>query len=485
MQVLHICSEIFPGLKTGGLADVTGSLPPELAKMGCNVRMLVPGFPALIQHIQNPHLVAEFAPRFGARSLRLYYGTLPKSGLPAYYIDAPGLYDRPGNPYIDIYGQSYGDNHRRFALLGWMAARLAEGFDFFWRPNILHGHDWHSGLTFAYLKVLERTQKKKLAGTVFTIHNMAYQGNFPSHLFRELELPFDMFTPEGMEFYNQISFLKTGISYAEKITTVSPTYAKEIHSDELSCGLGGVIRRRHQDIIGILNGIDIEIWNPSTDPALATTYNARSISGKKQCRLALQQEMKLQIQNTAPIFCIVSRFASQKGLDLVLGSINTLLQKGGQLVIVGSGEHEIEKAFSHYAHQHPQQIAIRLGYDEMLAHKVIAGSDVIMIPSRYEPCGLTQLYGLRYGTLPLVHRVGGLADSVIDSSPENLRDKKATGFTFDHFDIPAIEYAINQAFTLYKQPLEWRRVQRQGMKQKLSWKHSATQYKKLYQEIQI
>lgn len=485
LRVLHVCSEIFPYLKTGGLADVTGALPSALVKMGCDVRMLVPGFPDFVNHIQNKHLVAELPPRFGAHALRLYYGQLPQTGLPAYYIDAPGLYDRPGNPYIDIYGQSYGDNHRRFALLGWMAARLVEGFDFFWRPQIMHGHDWHAGLAFAYLQALQREKGEKLAGSVFTIHNMAYQGNFPGHVFGELDLPYELFNPEGVEFYGQVSFLKAGLSYADKVTTVSPTYAREIHGGEQSCGLGGVVQRRDRDVVGILNGIDTRVWNPSADDALATTYNARSITGKKQCRLALQQEMGLHTQNTAPLFCVVSRFASQKGLNLVLGVMNRLLEKGGQIVIVGNGEHHLERAFSDYAHHHPQQVAVRIGYDEALAHRVIAGSDVIMVPSRYEPCGLTQFYGLRYGTLPLVHRVGGLADSVIDATPENLADKTATGFVFEHFDMPAIEDAVNRTFALFQQPREWRTVQRQGMKQQLGWKHSASEYKKLYDEILV
>lgn len=483
LRVLHVCSEIFPYLKTGGLADVTGALPAALAKRGCDVRMLVPGFPAFIHHVRDKHLVAELPPRFGAHSLRLFYGRLPHSDLPVYYVDAPELYDRPGNPYIDIYGQSYGDNHRRFALLGWVAARLVEGFDFFWRPQIMHGHDWHAGMAFAYLRALEWHRGQKLAGTVFTIHNMAYQGNFPGHLFGELDLPASMFTPEGVEFYDQVSFLKTGLAYADKITTVSPTYAREIHGGEQACGLGGIVQKRSGDIVGILNGIDIDIWNPATDVALTKTYNARSITGKKQCRLALQQEMGLDCQTTAPLFCVVSRFASQKGLDLVLGAMNGLLEKRGQIVVVGNGEHYLERAFADYAHRFPQQVAVRIGYDELLAHRVIAGSDVIMVPSRYEPCGLTQFYGLRYGTLPLVHRVGGLADSVTDCSPENLHDKTATGFVFNDFDVPAMEWAIGRAFALFGEPRQWRAVQRQGMRRQLSWKHSAMQYRKLYEEV--
>lgn len=485
MRVLHVCSEVFPYLKTGGLADVTDALPVALAKKGCDVRMLVPGFPAFVQHVCDKHLVTELPPHFGAHSLRLFYGRLPHSGLPVYYIDAPGLYDRPGNPYIDIYGQPYGDNHRRFALLGWAAARLVEGFDFFWRPQVMHGHDWHAGMAFAYLRSLEWHKGKKLAGTVFTIHNMAYQGNFSGWLFGDLDLPGGMFTPEGVEFYDQVSFLKAGLAYADKVTTVSPTYAREIHDGEQACGLGGMVRKRAGDIVGILNGIDVDVWNPSKDAALARTYDARSITGKRLCRQALQEEMGLACQTTAPVFCVVSRFASQKGLDLVLGAMRKLLEMQGQIVVVGNGEHHLERAFTDYAHRFPQQVAVRIGYDEQLAHRVIAGSDVIMVPSRYEPCGLTQFYGLRYGTLPLVHRVGGLADSVTDSSEENLKNKTATGFVFNDFDVPAIEWAIGRAFALFGEPRRWRAVQRQGMRRQLGWKHSASEYKNLYREVAV
>ena len=485
MRTLHVCSEIFPVLKTGGLADVTAALPLALSRTNCDVRMLVPGFPAFVESIGEGHLVADLPPQFGAESLRLYYGKMPETGLGVYYIDAPGLYDRMGNPYIDMHGQPYPDNHRRFALLGWMAARIAEGFDPYWRPQIIHGHDWHAGLTFAYIRALEQARSQKVAGTVFTVHNLAYQGNFPGHVFSELGLPYEYYNPEEMEFFGQVSFLKAGLVYANKVTTVSPTYATEIREGELSCGLGGVIQTREQDIVGILNGIDTLIWNPSTDGALVTTYNARSITGKRICRLALQEEMSLDTQTAAPLFCVISRFASQKGLHLVLGAMDLMLERGGQIVIVGSGEYHLERAFSDYAEHRPRQVAVRIGYDELLAHRVIAGSDVILIPSRYEPCGLTQFYGLRYGTLPLVHRVGGLADTVTDSTPDNLLLKTATGFTFDSFDIPSIAEAIDRVFELFAKPKDWRSVQRQGMKKELGWKTSAQEYRKLYEEITI
>jgi starch synthase len=481
--VLHVCSEIFPYLKTGGLADVTAALPAALARMGCEIRMLVPGFPALLDSVPERHLVAEFSPRFGAHAIRLFYGILPQTEMPAYFIDAPGLYDRPGNPYVDIYGQPYRDNHRRFALLGWMAARLADGFDFFWQPQVVHGHDWHAGLAFAYIRALEWTRGKQLVGTLFTIHNMAYQGNFPGHFFGELDLPVACFQPDGIEFYGQVSFLKSGLFYANKVTTVSPSYAREIRWGEQACGLGGIAQRRGSDLVGILNGIDTGIWNPAKDEHIEKPYDARAITGKQQCRLALQEEMGLSPQRTAPIFCVVSRFAAQKGLHLLIESMETLLAQGGQVVIIGSGDHYLERTFQECAYRHPQQVAVRIGYDEGLAHRVIAGSDVILVPSRYEPCGLTQFYGLRYGTVPLVHRVGGLADSVADCAPDNTAGKTATGFCFDDFNASSFTHALQRAFDLFRQPAHWRQLQRQGMKHPSGWKPSARMYRALYDEV--
>lgn len=485
MRVLQVCAEIFPFLKTGGLADVTAGLPPALKQLGCDVHMLVPGFPEFVQGIQDQHLVAELPPRFGAHSLRLYFGTLPATGIKIYYIDAPGLYDRPGNPYSDFHNNAYWDNYRRFALLGWMAARIADGLDFFWKPQVVHGHDWHAGLTFAYLKAVEQAGGRKLAGTLFTIHNMAYQGNYPADVFGELDLPASFFSPEGLEFHGQLSFLKSGIFYADKISTVSPTYAHEIQHGEQACGHDGLLRKRASDLHGILNGVDTGIWNPARDTALAAKYGVRSLNGKMACRKALQQETGLSEQNEAPIFCVVSRLVPQKGLHLLLAVLERIVQRGGQLVILGSGDYDLEQRFKGFAFHHPQQVSIQIGYDEPKAHRIIAGSDVIIVPSRYEPCGLTQLYGLLYGTLPLVHKVGGLADTVSDCSPENLANGSATGFTFDRFDEHALHEAMERVFVLYGRPAAWKKVQKRGMQQQLGWERPAEQYLALYNQVAV
>jgi starch synthase len=483
LRILHVCAEIFPLLKTGGLADVSAALPPALERLDCDVHMLVPGFPEFMQGLQEKHLVAELEPRFGAHALRLWFGTLPTTGIDVYCIEAPGLYDRPGNPYADQNHRPYADNHRRFALLGWMAARIADGLDFFWKPHVVHGHDWHAGLACAYIKAAEQARGIDLAGTVFTIHNLAYQGNFPAEVFGELDLPADFFRPEGLEFYGQVSFLKSGLYYADKITTVSPTYAREIQHSELGCGHEGLLRHRAGDLVGILNGVDTEVWNPATDPAIPAHYRSNALSGKIACRQALQRETGLEEQGKAPLFCVVSRLVQQKGLHLVLDALDLILARGGQLVILGSGNHDLERGFQGFAERYPRQVSVQIGYDELKAHRMIAGSDIIIVPSLYEPCGLTQLYGLMYGTLPLVHRTGGLADTVTDSSPENLAAGMATGFVFDRFDADALRKAMERIFHLYKERRVWQKMQRQAMRQNFTWDAAARQYLTIYDQV--
>jgi starch synthase len=483
MRVLHVCTEIYPLLKTGGLADVAGALPAAQARSGCDARVLVPGFPALRAGILDQELVAELASAFGARAIRLYRGGLPDSGVSAYVIDAPALYDRPGDPYADANNQAYPDNFQRFALLGWIAARLAEGLDESWRPQVVHAHDWHAGLAPAYLKAAEQATGRRLAGSVQTIHNLAYQGNFPSHIFGYLGLPAHFFDINGIEFHGQCSFLKAGLFFADKITTVSPTYAREIQHSEQGCGLDGLLCARAHDLSGILNGVDDAVWNPATDPLIPAHYDTRSQDGKLACKTALQGEAGLAIRNDGPLFCVVSRLTEQKGLHLVLAALPEIVQRGGQIMLLGSGDAALEAAFRAAAAAHPQAVAVRIGYDEKLAHRLIAGADVILVPSRFEPCGLTQLYGLKYGTLPLVRKVGGLADTVVDCSLENMSDGLATGFVFDTFDGAGISAALRRAFALYGRAADWKLVQERGMQQQFGWDAAAAQYLALYQQI--
>ena len=479
MRVLQVSAEIFPLLKTGGLADVAGALPAALGRAGCEVRVLLPGFPAIASQLTDAVQVAEFTAPWGDRA-QLRYGRFAALGdQPGYVVDAPALYDRPGNPYHDGAGQPYADNHRRFALLGLAAARMAQGLDGLWVPGIVHSHDWHAALANAYLAL----GGGHGAHTVFTVHNLAYQGLFDARVLGEIGLPPRAFSVAGVEFHGALSFMKAGLYYAERITTVSPTYAHEIQTAEQGCGLDGLLRDRRAVLSGILNGVDEAVWNPATDALLPARYDAQRLAGKARCKAALQAALGLAAEPAKPLFGIVSRLVEQKGLPLLLAVLPEIVARGGQLVLLGSGDAALEAAFVDAARRHPQQVAAQIGYDETFAHRVFAATDVTLVPSLYEPCGLTQLYGLRYGSLPLVRRVGGLADTVVDSSLENLADGTATGFVFDRFDAADMQRAIRRAFALYSRRTDWRAVQRRAMAQDVSWTASAERYAALYREL--
>ncbi|QLE78404.1 glycogen synthase GlgA [Francisella sp. Scap27] len=482
MQILHVCSEVFPLLKTGGLADVTAALPPALTKLGTQNRVLVPGFPNFMQKLEKKQLIAELPAKFGAGKIDIYLAKMADTGVQIYIIDAPNLYSRDGNPYADENNQAYPDNYLRFALLGWVAAKIAEGLDNSWKPQIVHAHDWHAGLVPAYLKasqIYHGTNTK----SVFTVHNLAYQGIFSFSVFNELDLPWQFMKVEGLEFYGNVSFLKAGLFFADKITTVSPTYAKEIQTEEQGCGLEGLLAGRKDDLLGILNGVDPKVWDPKTDKLIACNYGLTTVSKKLECKIALQKMYGLTQQNKHPIFGIVTRLTEQKGLKLVLDEINEIIKNNGQVALLGSGEAELEKEFKALAKKYPKSIGIQIGYDEEQAHRIIAGSDLILVPSRFEPCGLTQLYGLIYGTLPLVHKVGGLADTVTDSSLENIADDSATGFVFDEFTRADYNRAIRRAFALYNRKADWKKVTRNAMRQKFGWDIAAKQVLDIYTQL--
>jgi len=482
MQVLQVSAEIYPLLKTGGLADVTGALPDALADAGAGVRVLLPGFRAIRDGIEGLHRLAEWSTPWGLRA-HVLRGSW--RGHVAYVIDAPALYDRPGGPYVDERGVPHADNHRRFALLGQVAAALVgAGLDPRWRPQILHAHDWHAALAPAYLHHGRRPSAHGApVGSVFTVHNLAFQGVFSATTFAELGLPKAAFHIDGVEFHGHVSFMKAGLQYADRITTVSPTYAREIQGHEQGCGLDGLLRKRRHVLSGILNGVDRAVWNPASDTAIDHRYDARRLAGKAANKAALQRQLGLAVRPDALSCGIVSRFTDQKGLEHVIAALPELLRRGGQLVALGSGDHELEAAFRAAAHAHPRSVAVHIGYDEALAHRVFAGTDVTLVPSRFEPCGLTQMYGLAYGALPLVHRVGGLADTVVDAALENLADDSATGFVFDRFDTDAYGAALRRAFALHARRLEWRRVQRRAMHQVFDWGSAAARYLALYRSL--
>ena len=479
MRILHVASEIFPLVKTGGLADVVAALPPALAKRGLDARVLLPGLPGILGGMAALKPVTNIGPVFGAATVRLLLGRLPDSGLPAYVIDAPFLYRREGNPYVGPDGLDWSDNHRRFALLGWVAAHLASGeLDPDWIPDTVHAHDWHAGLASAYI-----VQNPALrTGTVFTIHNMAFRGLFAMDCHHDIGLPVRKLTPLGMEFHGKISFMKSGLVYSNKITTVSPTYAREICTAEFGCGMEGVMRDRGGDLCGILNGVDYDVWTPE-DPVIAKPYNAENLDGKAACKQALQAEFGLSSSASGPLFAVVSRLTSQKGMDLLLAALPDLLREGAQLVVLGSGDGDLEAGFRYAASVNPGNVAVHVGYDEAMSHRIMAGADVLLVPSRFEPCGLTQLYALRYGTLPLVRRVGGLADTVIDANSDNISADRATGFVFDDSSRYALGARIREACAFYQDVNAWRRVQRRGMAQDFSWGDSAANYEALYRSL--
>ncbi len=479
MRILHVASEIFPLVKTGGLADVVGSLPPALAKRGLDVRVLLPGLPGVLDGIIGLKPVMQIGPVFGAARVTLSIGQLPDSRLPAYVIEAPFLYQREGNPYVGPDGHDWSDNYRRFGLLGWVAAHLASGeLDPEWVPDIVHAHDWHTGLAPAYI-----TQNPGLkTPTVFTIHNLAFRGIFPMECHHELGLPMRKLTPLGLEFHGKISFIKAGLVYSNRITTVSPNYAREICTPEFGCGLDGVMRDRGSDLSGILNGVDYTVWDPAR-AKIASAYSVDNLDGKKVCKRALQLEFGLSTEARGPLFAVVSRLTSQKGMDLLLASLPELLREGAQLIVLGTGDGDLEAGFRYAASVNPENVAVHIGYDESMSHRFMAGADILLVPSRFEPCGLTQLYALRYGTLPLVRRVGGLADTVVDVNDENLASDRATGFVFDDAARHALGARIKDACAFYGDQAAWSRVQKKAMLQDFSWDDSAMHYEELYRSL--
>src|SRR5205807_928167 len=420
--------------------------------------------------------VARLRTPFAAERVRLALAALPGSGVRAYLVDHPVFYDRPGSPYAAPDGHDWPDNHRRFALLGWATAALAEGADPEWRPDILHAHDWHAGLAPAYLRAAGMPLP-----SVFTIHNLAYQGSFPAALFPDLTLPASFFAIDGVEFYGGFSLLKAGIFYADRLTTVSPTYAAEIQTSAFGNGLDGLLRSRADRLTGILNGVDPQTWSPEHDALLPRPYCIDdAIAGKAAAKAALQQRFGLDEEPAAPLFGGVTRLTPQKGLDLLLAALPGLVESGGRLALLGSGDADLEQGFAAAAEDYPGRVGVVIGYDEALSHLIMGGADIVTVPSRFEPGGLTQLYALRYGALPLVRRTGGLADTVVDANAVTLAEGNATGFVFDAESPTALLEAARRAMALYADHASWRRVMRQAMAQDFSWDAAARQYKALY-----
>jgi starch synthase len=482
MRVLYITAELYPWVKSGGLGDVAAALPPALIAEGIGVRLMLPGFRGFLDAFPGITDIARLTTPFAAERVRVGLARLPGTEILAYLVDHPTFYDRPGNPYAAPDGSDWPDNHRRFGLFGWIAAELARGADPSWRPGILHGHDWHTGLAPAYLAA--RPPAEGLIPTVFTVHNLAYRGPFPGTIFPELALPPAFFSIDGVEFFGMVSFIKAGLFYADRLTTVSPTYAREIQTPAFGWGLDGLLRARANVLTGILNGVDPRFWDPRHDANLPQTYGTENAAaGKRAAKAALQRRLGLEPIESAPLFGAVSRLTPQKGLDLVLAVLPDLVAGGGQLALLGSGDGDLEQAFAAAAESYRGRVGVMIGYDEGLAHLIIGGSDVILVPSRFEPCGLTQLYALRYGALPLVRRVGGLADTVVDATATSLAEGLATGFAFDDDSPSALMSAIGRSTALFREREIWQRMMRRAMTRDFSWAAAARQYAAVYRTL--
>jgi starch synthase len=476
VSVLAVVSEIFPLIKTGGLADVVGALPPALEAEGIQTVTLIPAYPAVLRGLVDAAPVHDFPDLFGGPA-RLLRGRT--AGLHLLAIDAPHLYARPGNPYNRPDGWEWPDNGIRFAALGAVAAVVAQGGVAGIAPDILHLHDWQAGLALAYLQY----GGGRRPGTVMTVHNLAFQGRFPGGLLGTLGLPPHAFGVDGVEFYGDISFLKAGLLFADRITTVSPTYAAEIRTPELGMGFDGLLRTRAGVLHGILNGIDDAVWNPSADPLIVADYSVTRLEGRAADKRSLQAWFDLAPEQNTLVFGVISRLTWQKGLDLLLANLDVLLGAGAQLVVLGGGEHALEGGFAAAAAAHPGRIGCVIGYDEALAHQIQAGIDALLVPSRFEPCGLTQLCALRYGALPVVARVGGLADTVIDANEAALGAGAGSGVQFTPVTREMLEAAILRTVALWRRPAVWRRLQHNAMRTDVSWRRPAARYAALFRSL--
>ena len=473
LAILAIASEAFPVVKTGGLADVIGSLPKALLSQGVATRTLIPAYPTVLANCRDREIVGRMT--LLGEEVTLWASHC--NGLELLLLDCPALFDRRGGPYLDDHGRNHHDNWRRFALLSAVGARIAaEGVDG-WRPDIVHLHDWQAGLTAAYMKA---------AGvdipTVITIHNLAFQGQFPAGVFPELGLPDYFRHVDCLEYYGDISFLKAGIRLSDAITTVSPTYAREILTEERGMGMAGVLQSRRSVLSGIVNGIDEAVWNPVTDPHIPQNYDLESIERRRANRKAVERSFGLTPGDGA-ILTVISRLTWQKGIDLLAPLVPGIIDRGARLIVIGEGDPGIVYDLAEQARQHSGRVVVHVGFSEEAAHMLHAGSDIVVQPSRFEPCGLTQLYALRYGAIPIVARTGGLAETVIDANEAAATAGVATGFQFQPGSIVDLYHAIDRALTAYDNPGIWRRLQTQAMRTDFGWTRSAERYARLYRQL--
>ena len=477
LRVLGVASEMFPLLKTGGLADVVGALPAALAPCGVELHTLLPGHPAVLAALRQSEVVADWPDWFGgpARLLAARHGRTP-----LLVLDAPHLHARAGNPYLDATGRDWPDNALRYAALALAAARVAWGEVPAFVPGLVHVHDWQAALVPAYLHYLGSGRRR--VPSVLTIHNLAFQGHFEAETWPHLRLPDSAFAIEGLEYHGGIGFLKAGLQFADAITTVSPTYAREILEPAGGMGLDAMLRWRAEAVSGIVNGLDTTAWNPADDVHLAQTYDADTLERRGANRYAVEQAFGLP-QDDGLLLCMVSRLTAQKGIDLVVEALDDSVARGARLVVLGTGDAAIEAALRAASARHPTRVALRIGYDEGLSHLLHGGADAILVPSRFEPCGLTQLSGLRYGCVPVVSRVGGLADTVIDANHAALAAGVATGIVFDDLSPQGVLQAVQRALALHADAQRWRALQRAGLRSEVGWAASAAEYAALYRRL--
>lgn len=487
LRILFVSSEAHPLIKTGGLADVSGSLPAALRDQGEDVRLLIPGYPSVMKKLQDQSKVLELQdlPYVGRASLVL--GKMPDTGIDVLAIDCPSLYQRAGNPYLDTTGRDWEDNPVRFGVLSMVAARLGCSDSPLqdWIPDIVQCNDWQTGLTPAYMQFHVRARPEALrARCVFGIHNLAFQGSFPQEWVARLALPPDSYQMQGLEYYGQMSFLKAGVFYCDALVTVSPTYAREIQTPEFGFGMQGLLAERGHEIHGILNGIDVDEWNPAADVHLNQAYDADTLTAKQAVKRALQLQQGLQAVPQRPLLGVVSRLTHQKGLDMLLSIADALItEQQCQLVLLGGGEAALEQGFRALAQRHPESVSVSIGYNEALSHQIMAGADIFVMPSRFEPCGLNQMYGMRYGTPPVVNRTGGLADSIIDTNSASLQAQTATGFVMDAANTTELYNTLRRAINYFHDRTTWQHIQQNGMRRNLGWKRSAQEYINIYQSI--
>lgn len=476
IRVLLAASEVYPLIKTGGLADVVGALPAALQAEEIEIRTVVPGYPDVLKALTAAEEVLHFKQFYGGAA-RVLAGS--GGGIDLFVLDAPHLYARPGNPYVTPEGKDWPDNAIRFAALGRIAAEIGQGAIPAFVPQIVHAHDWQAGLTPAFIRYNDRRQP----GTIFTVHNLAYQGQFPREMLDDIGLPPESFDIDGIEYYGAIGFLKTGLQLADRITTVSPTYAIEIQGPDAGMGLDGLLRARSNVLSGILNGIDDSVWNPATDPRIKSRFSARRLAARAANKSALQRRFKLRVAPAAFLLAVISRMTWQKGLDLLLENLPLILSDGMQLVLLGSGDPDLQARYEAAAQSHPEQIGVVIAYDEDLAHLIQAGTDALLVPSRFEPCGLTQQCALRYGAIPIVSRVGGLADTIIDANEMAVAGNVATGIQFGPVTSENLAVALRRADKLFRDKPVWRRMQKNAMSIDLSWRNPARHYADLYREL--